>query len=87
MAFFKSFFCLWATVLFLSPGVFAEDDKLVLRPSMKVVDRDWSYFKSIPCKDIDKVVFHSIEEEALLAKKKNQCMDRYKAFYSKPKAR
>lgn len=86
MAFFKSFSWLWFIALIFSHDLFA-DHQVALHPSIKPVDRDWSYFKSIPCKDIEKVVFHSSEEERLLAKRKKQCMDRYKAFYSSPNTR
>ena len=74
------------TGLVFSHCLFAEDTK-VLKPSMKTLDRDWEYFESIPCKDIDKAVYHSPSEERLLAKRKGQCMDQYKAFYTRPTAR
>lgn len=59
----------------------------VLQPRMKTVDRDWTYFESIPCKEIDKVVYHSPSEEKLLAKRKAQCLGLYKAFYTKSTAK
>ena len=79
-------FWLIITGLAFSHCLFAEETK-VLHPSMKTVDRDWGYFESIPCKDIDKVVYHSPSEERLLAKRKDQCMERYKAFYTRPTTR
>ncbi len=51
-----------------------------LQPSMRAVDRDWDYFESIPCGQLAKQVFHSASEEKLLAKRKSQCLQRYKAF-------
>lgn len=53
-------------------------------PKMRKVDRDWEYFKSVHCDNLDKIVFHSRSEEILLAKRKAQCVDKYKAFLSKP---
>tara|TARA_B110000014_G_scaffold69475_1_gene47428 strand:+ start:260 stop:520 length:261 start_codon:yes stop_codon:yes gene_type:complete len=50
------------------------------KPSMRPVDRDWSYFKSVPCERINDIVFHSRSEEMLLAKRKSQCVNQYKAF-------
>ncbi len=54
------------------------------KPSMRAVDRDWSYFKSVPCDQINEIVFHSRSEEILLAKRKQQCVDQYKAFLPVP---
>lgn len=53
-------------------------------PKMRAVDRDWDYFKSIPCDRLAKITFHSRSEEILLAKRKSQCIDKYKAFLPKP---
>ena len=82
----KKLFCLIITGLAFSHCLFAEDTK-ALHPTMKTVDRDWEYFESIPCKDIDKAVYHSPSEERLLAKRKGQCMDQHKAFYTRPTAK
>lgn len=54
------------------------------KPQMRAIDRNWSYFKSVPCDRVDKEVFHSRSEEILLAQRKSQCIDAYKAFLSKP---
>ncbi len=54
------------------------------QPKMRPVDRDWAYFKSISCNDISRVVFHSRSEEMLLAKRKSQCLNKYKAFLPVP---
>ncbi|MEE8059937.1 MAG: hypothetical protein V3T17_19220 [Pseudomonadales bacterium] len=53
-------------------------------PTMRAVDRDWAYFKSVSCDDIGQVVFHSRSEEILLAKRKSQCLNQYKAFLPVP---
>lgn len=55
-----------------------------LQPKMRPIDRDWSYFKTIPCERIKKEVFHSRSEELLLAQRKSQCINKYKAFLSQP---
>ena len=86
MFFYRRLFWLVVTSLVFSHCLFAEDTE-VLQPRMKTVDRDWTYFESIPCKDIGKEVYHSPSEERLLAKRKDQCMDQYKAFYTRPTAR
>lgn len=51
---------------------------------MRPVDRDWEYFKTIDCADIEKIVFHSRSEEFLVAKRKKQCLERYRAFMPVP---
>jgi hypothetical protein len=86
MFLYKNMSWLILTGLAFSHCLLAEDTE-ALQPSMKAVDRDWAYFESIPCKDIDKVVYHSPLEESLLAKRKGQCMDQYKAFYTRPATR
>ncbi len=53
-------------------------------PKIRAVDRDWSYFSKIPCDEVKQIVFHSDSEEILLAQRKRQCMDKYKAFLSTP---
>jgi hypothetical protein len=62
----------------------ADDNRYDQSPKMRPVDRDWDYFKAIACDDLAKVVFHSRSEEILLAKRKAQCVDKYKAFLPKP---
>ncbi|ARN75866.1 hypothetical protein [Oceanicoccus sagamiensis] len=74
---------LFVTLLFTS-NCFAIDKQDEPKPSMRVVDRDWSYFKSIPCEQVNKLVFHSRSEEILLAKRKRQCVEQYKAFLPVP---
>ena len=54
------------------------------KAKMRVVDRDWQYFKTIPCKDVPKLKFHSRSEEMLIAKRKSQCLKQFDAFFSKP---
>lgn len=54
------------------------------KAKMRPVDRDWQYFKTIPCKDIPKLKFHSRSEEMLIAKRKSQCLKQFDAFFSKP---
>jgi hypothetical protein len=54
------------------------------QPKMREMDRDWDYFKTVPCAEIDTLKFHSRSEEMMIAKRKGQCLDRYKAFFSKP---
>lgn len=56
------------------------DPKAKMRP----VDRDWQYFKTIPCKDVPELKFHSRSEEMLIAKRKSQCLKQFDAFFSKP---
>lgn len=58
--------------------------KLSPKPKMRAVDRDWEYFKSVPCERISSEVYHSQPEEILLAKRKSQCMNKYDAFFAKP---
>ncbi|MBL4827512.1 MAG: hypothetical protein JKY66_07340 [Spongiibacteraceae bacterium] len=59
-------------------------DSAVVKPRMRPVDRDWSYFKAIPCDELHQIVFHSRTEEILLAKRKSQCVSQYKAFLPTP---
>lgn len=81
------FACAFALLpMVLSTLVYAsETEKAVAK--MRPVDRDWEYFKAIDCADIDKVVFHSRSEEFLLAKRKKQCLERYRAFMPVPVSR
>ena len=58
------------------------DHSLTVR--MRPVDRDWTFFQSISCDRLHKIVFHSRNEELLLAKRKNQCVNQYKAFLPQP---
>jgi hypothetical protein len=53
-------------------------------PTMRVVERDWQYFKTVPCSQVNSLVAHSRSEELLLARRKQQCVDRYKAFMPNP---
>jgi hypothetical protein len=62
-------------------SAFAEEK---LEPSMRAVDREWDYFKAIPCEKVNEIVFHSRTEEKLLARRKQQCVDKYKAFLPTP---
>ena len=80
------FLILIFTCLFLaSAGAGAEPQKTEHEgPKMRPVDRDWEYFKKVPCERVDKEVFHSRSEEMLLAKRKSQCLKRYDAFFNKP---
>ena len=76
-------------VMFFSSGVVqsmpstSEHDGAVT-PKMRPVDRDWDYFKAVPCSELEKIVFHSRSEEMLLAKRKSQCVNKYKAFLPVP---
>jgi hypothetical protein len=54
------------------------------QPTMRVVDRDWSYFKTVPCDRLSELTAHSRSEEILIAKRKNQCLNKYKAFLPQP---
>lgn len=54
------------------------------QPKMRVVDRDWQYFKTISCNLINDVKFNSRSEEILIAKRKSQCVNKYEAFLPKP---
>ena len=82
----------WIVLLFMLAGLPAfslEDDAPAgqsqsLKPTMRAVDRDWDYFKAVNCEDIAHIVFHSRSEELLLAKRKAQCLDKYKAFLPVP---
>lgn len=70
-------------VLLLSAPAYANQvEKSVAK--MRPVDRDWEYFKTVDCADIDKIVFHSRSEEFLVAKRKKQCLERYRAFMPVP---
>lgn len=53
-------------------------------PKMRTVDRDWEYFKAVPCEQVSQLVFHSDSEEILIAKRKSQCLNQYKAFFPNP---
>ena len=59
-------------------------ESTVASPKMRVVDRDGSYFKKVPCESIHKIKFCSRSEEVWLAKRKSQCKNKYNAFMSKP---
>jgi len=50
---------------------------------LKAVDRDWEYFRAVPCQDLDKIVVYSDGEKKLLDKRKNECVQQYKAFIPK----
>ena len=77
-------------LIMMSSSVFSNDSshKEVVRlsppPKMRAVDRDWEYFKAVPCKRIKSEVFHSRSEEILIAKRKSQCKNQYNAFFTKP---
>ncbi len=71
-------------MLTLVASVFASDQQQDIKPTMRAVDRDWEYFKSVPCEKLTEIVFHSRSEEKLLAKRKQQCVDQYKAFLPVP---
>lgn len=66
----------------------SSDSELTAKPTMRPVDRDWQYFKAVPCEEVDKLVFHSRSEEIYVAKRKSQCkkqlMNQYKAFLPEP---
>lgn len=51
-------------------------------------DRDWAYFKAIPCTQLKFLAVTSNNEKALLAKRKFECQkiatDKYKAFFKRP---
>ncbi len=53
-------------------------------PRMRVLARDWQYFKAVPCSQVKQLVFHSRTEEILIARRKRQCLEAYKAFFPKP---
>ena len=73
-----------ATVLLMLLTLLAyAGDTQKLSPRMKVVDRDWQYFKDIPCEDIDKIKPYSDRERTLLEKRKSECLNQYKAFFPK----
>ena len=61
-----------------------ETVRLSPAPKMRPIDRDWEYFKQVACERINDEVFHSRSEEMLLAKRKAQCSDKYKAFFNQP---
>ena len=77
-----SFLLLSPMTVAVSLGELEEEEQP--QPKMRVVDRDWSYFQSFPCEKVHTLVHHSRSEEILIAKRKSQCMNRYKAFLPKP---
>ena len=58
--------------------------KLSPEPKMRPMDRDWDFFKNIPCDSLSNMVSYSQAEDILLAKRKSQCTDKYKAFFNRP---
>lgn len=69
--------------IFLSNTQLYANDDNTSAARMKVVDRDWAYFKAIPCENLDKIVVYSDKENKLLDRKKNECIQQYKAFIPK----
>ena len=69
--------------IFLSNSPLYANDDNTSSARLKVVDRDWEYFKTIPCQDLDKIVVYSDAENKLLDRKKNECIQQYKAFIPK----
>lgn len=66
------------------PAADAEIKPQTLSPSMRIIDRDWSYFESVPCETIEQTKAHSEQEQRLITRRKHQCINRYKAFFSQP---
>ena len=50
-------------------------------PEMRAVDRDAAYFAQLPCERVDKEPVHSAGEQHLLEYRRQQCQERYKAFF------
>ena len=55
-----------------------------LEPKMRVVDRNWDYFKTIPCEEVSNVALQSRSEQKFLTRRKNECLNKYRAFFAKP---
>ena len=69
------------------PCIAADADKqsaelpvVKLKPAVRTVDRDWRFFQSVPCENLSRFAYHSEAEKKLLARRKAQCVERYKAF-------
>ena len=58
-----------------------------LSPAMRAIDRDWQTFSQLSCQQLDEIVAHSAAEQALLAKRKRQCVKQYEAFLPQPVGR
>ena len=64
-------------------AVVADDEEPTQKwePQAREVDREWSYFAQLPCNGLDSVKARSNGEQHLLERRRQQCLDRYKAFY------
>lgn len=77
-------------LLLLSPAsLFADEALKVIKlkaelPKLRIVSRDWEYFKDLPCDKADQLSVYSQAEKILLAKRKSQCINQYGVFFSQP---
>lgn len=71
-------------ILFVNLAQASELEVVKLSPKPIIVDRDWNYFKSVACDSLTQVKVVSPRENQLLDKRKKSCLQRYKAFMSKP---
>lgn len=55
-----------------------------LSPAVREIDRDWQTFSQLSCQQLGEIVAHSATEQALLVKRKRQCVKRYEAFLPQP---
>lgn len=50
-------------------------------PQMRAVDRDWDFFAALDCARVPKFSVATDTERQLLARRQEQCLERYRAFY------
>lgn len=74
----------FALLLFVSLAYAGEPEVIKLSPKVMLIDRDWDYFKSVPCARLTEIKVHSPQEQKLLDRRKVACLQHYKAFMSKP---
>ena len=74
--------------IFLSSVLFANQAPTIKlgpkQPKLQPIDRDWGYFKSVPCDQVDHLVSHSQTEKTFVERRKKQCTHQFDAFFSKP---
>ncbi len=55
-------------------------DTVKLSPKVQVVDRDWDFFQGLPCTRLSGVEPQSEREQALLERRRQQCLQQYRSF-------
>lgn len=67
-------------LLALGAAASAEQETVVLKPQMRVTDRQWDFFSRIPCERLHEVEAQSEAEAGLLEKRRRQCLEQYRSF-------